>query len=542
MKSAFLVAAFCASCGAPLDDPSRLISDEAPITRLDLTLDSTALGALAEKPREWVSGALTHDGVTLERVAVRIKGHRSKQSIEKKPAFKLSFDKYVEKRRFFGLEALTLNNLVEDPTMMREVLAYRVHRAMGVTTPRVGYAELFVNGQYFGLYLMVEPVDDTFVERRGGDDDAIFEGEYGCDLYPGDVEGFDRDAGPKASRKKLLSLTRKTNFFDGSVDKEKVLTFLAASALIGDFDGYRQGHNYYLHHDARRDRWTLLPWGLDRAFVTPQSVFDSGGLLATRCFADAICREDYLRTVRAGLETMIALDLRKMIERLEPKLRRSAETDPKKPYTILEMREARRALERFIHFRPAQIRGELTCLDGDQDGDGHACSDCDDTDPSIHPGAPELCDTRDNNCTGLADDSVACDCPSVQSEGITFYACDLPMTWQEAADFCEGQGLALATIDSKVQAKALYAATQAARSARWWIGLNDRVEEGRFLWADNSAPSFKYYGKGEPDNYGCNQDCATIVDGGNGRWHDNHCGHRLPFVCRDRISSADAAP
>ncbi|MCK6523830.1 putative metal-binding motif-containing protein [Myxococcota bacterium] len=43
----------------------------------------------------------------------------------------------------------------------------------------------------------------------------------------------------------------------------------------------------------------------------------------------------------------------------------------------------------------------------DADGDGAAAElDCDDEDPSVFPGAAELCDGRDNNCDGSADEGV----------------------------------------------------------------------------------------------------------------------------------------
>jgi len=49
-----------------------------------------------------------------------------------------------------------------------------------------------------------------------------------------------------------------------------------------------------------------------------------------------------------------------------------------------------------------------SCLANDQDGDGYSTAgglcgpvDCDDTDPSVHPGATEVCDGKDTNCDGV---------------------------------------------------------------------------------------------------------------------------------------------
>ncbi len=51
----------------------------------------------------------------------------------------------------------------------------------------------------------------------------------------------------------------------------------------------------------------------------------------------------------------------------------------------------------------------LLLVDPDLDDDGFsqvAGSDCDDDDPTTHPGAPETCDDADNDCNGTADDGL----------------------------------------------------------------------------------------------------------------------------------------
>ena len=63
------------------------------------------------------------------------------------------------------------------------------------------------------------------------------------------------------------------------------------------------------------------------------------------------------------------------------------------------------------------------CPDYDGDGFPGCQGDCDDTDPTVHPGAPELCDGRDNNCNGRVDEGF----PDTDQDGI-------PDCWDQDSD------------------------------------------------------------------------------------------------------------
>lgn len=65
--------------------------------------------------------------------------------------------------------------------------------------------------------------------------------------------------------------------------------------------------------------------------------------------------------------------------------------------------------------RPDDLDNPDACVDIDGDG---VCDplDCDDNDPSSYPGAPELCDGKDNNCNTVPDDGRPCDTDCVNAD------------------------------------------------------------------------------------------------------------------------------
>ena len=509
----------------------------------EIELAPGAREALAVEPREWVKARFRYRGETWDEVAVRLKGHRSMRKLDEKPSFKVQFDKFV-KQRFLGLRSITLNGMVEDPTLVREALGYRLFRKVGVPAPDTGYAQVTLDGERLCLYLLVESVDQEFLDRRFGDHKGdMYEGEYGCDLYPEDVQGMEREVNGQ-DRSHLAALVESAG---GPVDRligeeasrfdSSALAYLAVSALIGDFDGYRHSHNYRLYRDPEAKRWFFIPWGIDRTFYNRLDPFDSNGLVARRCFEDRACRIAYVKQLRRVLAAYQELDLEQGLDVLSAFVADASAGDPRRPYTPERTEKARGRLKKFLRQRASDLADELGCLDGqrevDRDGDGHGCMDCDDADAAVHPGAAESCNQVDDDCSGLADDSPVCPCPTAVVDGVNFALCELPMTWPDAAGFCMAKGGTLARIDSRAQSEALYReAKRLDGKSRWWIGLSDRSAEGQFQWIDGAPLSFTGWSKGEPNNDTCNQDCAALKRRGDGAWHDTHCGQAQPFVCR----------
>ena len=113
------------------------------------------------------------NGTTFYRVAIRPKGNTSLTSIASDPttdrySFKLEFDHYVDGQTCFALDKLILNNNYADATNMKEALIYDMYRYLGVDASLYNYAKISVNGEYWGIYLALEAVEDSFLLRNYG--------------------------------------------------------------------------------------------------------------------------------------------------------------------------------------------------------------------------------------------------------------------------------------------------------------------------------------------------------------------------------------
>ena len=139
---------------------------------------------------EYVSCDVEIGGKTFTNVGIRPKGNTSLSSIVSDPdsdrySFKLEFDKYVEGQTCFGLDKLVLNNNYADATNMKEAIVYDMYRFLGADASLYNYAKLSVNGEYFGIYLALEAVEECFMLRNYGAANGAFYKPEGMEMGGG---------------------------------------------------------------------------------------------------------------------------------------------------------------------------------------------------------------------------------------------------------------------------------------------------------------------------------------------------------------------
>ncbi len=112
------------------------------------------------------------DGEAYTNVGIRGKGNTSLSSVSSmdsdRYSFKIEFDQYDNTKNYYGLDKLCLNNIIQDNSYMKDFLVYQMMNEFGVDAPLCSYVYITVNGEDWGLYLAVEGVEDSFLQRNYG--------------------------------------------------------------------------------------------------------------------------------------------------------------------------------------------------------------------------------------------------------------------------------------------------------------------------------------------------------------------------------------
>lgn len=153
---------------------TELFDTETPMT-VNIIMDSEDWEDMLSNAssEEYKECNVEINGTTFYRVGIRPKGNTSLSSIASDPttdrySFKLEFDHYVDGQTCFGLDKLILNNNYADATSMKEALVYDLFKYVGADASLYNYAKINVNGEYWGVYVALEAVEDSFLLRNYG--------------------------------------------------------------------------------------------------------------------------------------------------------------------------------------------------------------------------------------------------------------------------------------------------------------------------------------------------------------------------------------
>ena len=160
--------------------------DSSQIHTIDIVMDDWEGFIETCQSEEYSACNFVIDGESYKNVGIRGKGNTSLSSVatmgSSRYSFKIEFDQYDSTKSYHGLDKLSLNNLIQDNTMMKDYLTYQMMNAFDVDSSLCSFVYITVNGEDWGLYLAVEGVEEAFLQRNYGS-------HYG-ELYKPDSMSF----------------------------------------------------------------------------------------------------------------------------------------------------------------------------------------------------------------------------------------------------------------------------------------------------------------------------------------------------------------
>lgn len=146
--------------------------DNTKVHTIDIVMDDWDEFIANATSEEYYTAAMVIDGEAYKNVGIRGKGNTSLSTVSsmdsERYSFKVEFDHYDNSITYHGLDKLSLNNLIQDTTMMKDYLTYTMMNEFEAAAPLCSFVYITINGEDWGLYLAVEGVEDSFLERNYG--------------------------------------------------------------------------------------------------------------------------------------------------------------------------------------------------------------------------------------------------------------------------------------------------------------------------------------------------------------------------------------
>lgn len=175
------------------------VFDKSIVNEISIDMDETDFQWLMENAinEEYKSCNITINGEKFYNVGIRPKGNSSLSNLAmsgetKRFSFKIDFDQYLDGQTYYGMESLVLNNIMSDKSYMKEYLSYELFDFMDIPSSDYAYSNIKINNEDWGLYLAVELVDESFIQRNFGTLEGNLYKPEGMDMGGG---GFGKQNG-----------------------------------------------------------------------------------------------------------------------------------------------------------------------------------------------------------------------------------------------------------------------------------------------------------------------------------------------------------
>ena len=288
-----------------------------------------------------------------------------------------------EKQRRFVIKASW-----NDRSYLRGWLTMDLLRAMGAFAPRISFAELYVNGGYEGLYLVVERIDKPYLGRQGLNKHAnVYKAENHSANWKAKgnaLSGYDHEIGEDEGIEDLEELLDVLTFTPTSEAKFKdvveprlsiddFLTWQCVHTLAMNHDTYTK--NYYLHHDLDavlgQDayRFRIISWDADATWgndwdgeeLPPtEDAWHGKDAFSPRLFVIDAYREQYVADYLSALDGVASeAALLERVDAIAPKIRSAALLDLKKWQPDISFDAELTRLREAIKTRRATMKAAL---------------------------------------------------------------------------------------------------------------------------------------------------------------------------------------
>jgi len=270
---------------------SRLFQVDSVAT-LKINIDEVNWQFLTNDPerKDYVPAKISGFEETLDSVGIRFKGSygtlwscvdEQNNITCNKLSLKLDFNLYKKGQNFLGFKKFNLHSMTRDPSKMREKLAYDLYREVGIPAPLTTWVRVFINGKNYGVYALIEQIDNQFLKRNWGNSDGfLFKEAYPNNMDTNYLMSHQKNHKSVNGTKPYLDFAQNTIAANEKADLNKHInmanwvTYLAVEQLINNWDGITtfycspmgicNPHNFYWY--VQDGKFEPIIWDVDLTF------------------------------------------------------------------------------------------------------------------------------------------------------------------------------------------------------------------------------------------------------------------------------------